>query len=37
MPGTPRVLMPLPGFPGYADRWEHVAANDEGFDLRAAP
>jgi cation diffusion facilitator CzcD-associated flavoprotein CzcO len=36
VPGKPRVFMPLPGFPAYAQHCEHVAASGyEGFDLRA--
>jgi len=34
IPGKPRVFMPLPGFPPYAEKCEEVAANNyEGFAL----
>ena len=34
IPGKPRVFMPLPGFPAYADKCEEVAVNGyEGFLL----
>ena len=34
IPGKPRVFMPLPGFPAYADKCAEVAANGyEGFEL----
>ena len=34
VPGKPRVFMPLPGFPAYAEHCAHVAANGyEGFTL----
>jgi len=34
VPGKPRVFMPLPGFPPYAEQCSHVAANGyEGFTL----
>ena len=34
IPGKPRIFMPLPGFPAYADKCEEVAGNGyEGFVL----
>jgi cyclohexanone monooxygenase len=37
IPGKPRIFMPLPGFPAYADKCEEVASNGyEGFVLTRA-
>ena len=38
VPGKPRVFMPLPGFPPYAEKCRQVAAAGyEGFELRRSP